>query len=325
MDWMIFGIVVAAVVLVDLLVRLAVLPAALRMFESKPPLRAEPAEPHPDAEAVGIPTTNGLTLAASVYRHERSRARGLIVFCPELGGNHWTAMNYCEGLWDAGFDILAFDFRNQGESEHQPGYEPLHWATEYEVADVMAAIRYARQRPEWTRTQIGLFGVSRGGGAALAAAARANDVACVACDSAFSTEEMMLHFTGRWSILYLPARVFQLIPRWHVRLTLRLVVWVSQLKRKCRYVNFDRCLNRLRGTPVYLLVGQRDNYVAPTIVESMARRIGPSCRKVWIAPGAKHNKAREVNREEYDRRLREFFALLSGKTQPVEAPQPQEV
>jgi len=320
--WTIVG-VIAGLFLTDLLIRLVFVPIALRIFEARPPLQAELTSPDSDGHEIRFPTTHGLSLRGSLYLREERPSRGVILFCPELSGSRWSAMSYCQGLYQAGFDILAFDFRNQGESDRQPDYEPLHWVTEYEVADVLAAIDFVRGRTELKTLPIGLFGVSRGGGAALLAAARCPDVECVACDGAFSTDRMMLHYARRWITLYVPQWLLKLMPWWHVRMTLWLVRLTSEKRRRCRYTSFDRWLPQLGGTPVFLIVGDRDNYVDPGIVGEMAQQIGPSCQSVWVVPDAKHNMARQVEPQEYDRRLMEFFSQLRQEVRRPSAKQTQ--
>ena len=287
-------------------------------LDHRPPFNVRPAVPDPDAEEVWFPTTDGLTLRGSLYRHEERPSRGLIIFCPEMLGSRWSALDYCSGLYDAGFDILAFDFRNQGESDSLLGYEPLHWVTEYEVQDVLAAIAFSRSRDGLRDLPLGLFGISRGGGAALAAAARCRDVRCVASEGAFTIESMMLHYTFRWGVLYIPEWLLSKIPLWHVRQTLALVRWISQAKRGCRYAAIDRLLPRLRGRPVLLIAGGRDTYVDPVLTEEMQRRIGGPQAQLWIVPQARHNLARDVESQEYDRRLVELFSHLNVAA-PVDA------
>lgn len=319
MDWTSAAFLAASVLMIDLAVRLVFLPVILRVFETKPPLQADSRPPEPSAELVAIPTTHGLMLRGSIHYRLTPAPRGVLVFCPELYGNHGTARSYCQGLREAGFDVLSFDFRNQGESDSLPGYEPLHWLTEFEVADVLSVIAFARRHPRLQSLPLGLFGVSRGGNAALVAAARSPDVVCVACDGAFGTELMMEHYTRRWSTLYVPAWVVRVVPHWHIRLTLQMARWWSQLRRKCRYASVERSLAALRKTPVYLICGERDNYVDPVIARQMARRLGPACVELWIAPEAKHNQARELHTQEYDRRLAEFFSRLEALVPEIPA------
>lgn len=311
--WAIVGILLALAVF-DLLVHAVSALIALPVFERKLPFNVAPASPVANAEPLDIPTSDGLTLRGSLHRQKDRAAEGLVIFCPELGGNHWSALTYCAGLWDAGFNILAFDFRNQGESDYMPDYDPLHWLTDFEVEDVMAVIRFAESRDDLRDLPLGIFGISRGGGAALAAAGRSPNVRCVACEGAFSTHSLFLHYTLRWASLYVPGWILRLVPVWHLRLTLVLACRLSQFRRRCRYAHLERLLPKLRHTPVLMIAGGRDTYVLPEITEELCRRIGPGCRGVWVVPRAKHNMARQVDALEYDRRLVEFFS------QAVQAP-----
>ncbi|MDQ3333131.1 MAG: lysophospholipase [Planctomycetota bacterium] len=300
---------VAAFLVVELAVRFLVLSLVLPIFERRPPFNVQSVDPHPDAEPLRIPTTDGLTLAGSLYR-PHGEPRGLIVFCPEFCGSHWSAPVYAGGLLDAGFALLAFDFRNQGQSDREPGYTPTHWLTEREMDDTLAVLHFAANRHDLRELPVGMFGISRGGNAALLAAARCKHVQVVAADGAFSTEGMMLHYAYRWAELYVPRGLLRLVPEWHLVEMMRFARRVSGFRHGVRYSLLERWLPRLAGRPVLLISGERDSYVAPPIADRLRRRIGPSCEPVWFVPGAKHNQARDVATEEYDARLRDFFEQI---------------
>ena len=89
------GIVVGGVLVVNCLVQWICSQIILRIFERTLPLRVEPAEPQADAEIVSFPTTDGLTLRGSLFRRRTEQPRGLVIFCPELNGGHFSAMQYC--------------------------------------------------------------------------------------------------------------------------------------------------------------------------------------------------------------------------------------
>jgi alpha-beta hydrolase superfamily lysophospholipase len=302
--WLLF--VVAGAVVADLLVRALAVRVILPVFERKPTFTVESADPAPDAESIAFPTSQGLTLRGSLWTPDDA-PRGVIVFCPEMAGSHWSAQWYCHGLREAGFAVLAFDFRNQGESDALRGYEPLHWVTEYEVTDVRAAIAFVSRRPDLAELPLGLFGISRGGGAALAAAARSRGVAAVACEGAFTTDSLTMLYTYRWAELYLPGWIMRLIPRWHLAGTLALARRVSQWRRGCRYAVLERDLPRLRDQSVLFIAGERDTYVPPTVAQAMCRYIGGPRQDVWVVPEASHNRARRVDSAGFDRRVTAFF------------------
>ena len=181
---------------------------------------------------------------------------------------------------------------------------------DYEVTDALGAIDYAAQRPELAGLPIGLFGVSRGAGAALVAAARNAAVESVAGDSAFATDIMMQFYAHRWSTLVVPAWVYRLIPWWHTLLTLSLIRRISQRRRRVHYANVERWLRRLATRDVFLISGARDSYVLPEVTHKLAELVGPHCPEPWIVPQAKHNMARQQDLENYDRRLVEFFEKM---------------
>lgn len=324
MTWTVVTILLG-VFIVDFALRCLAARLILPMFERKPPFGRPPQVFSDAEEPVSFPTTDGLKLRGRIYRQSEGPPRGVIVFCHEMEGDSTSALYYCEALFKAGFDIFAFDFRNQGESESLKGYEPLHWLTEYEVEDALAAIDYVRSRDEWADLPLGMVGISRGGGAALAAASRRRDVERVTVEGAFTTHQLMEYYTLRWAELYIPQWLMNLFPLWHVRGTLGLVRSISQRRRNCRYVRLDRELARLGDTPVLMIHGERDSYVPLKTARELARHL-PENNELWLAPRTNHNKARETHTEEYDQQLATFFDPLAGSMTPAESkhsePQP---
>jgi pimeloyl-ACP methyl ester carboxylesterase len=318
--WGVLG-VVAGLAVVDLLIHLVAVRYILPILERSPPFSVEATPPDPHAEPVSCRTPDGITLRGSLHRPPDRAPLGLIVFCPEVANDHWSATWYCPALLSAGFAILAMDFRNQGHSDRMPGYTPIHWLTEYEVTDVLAVVDYARDRADLRELPLGVFGVSRGGSAALVAAARVPEIACAACEGVFSISTMTLHYTLRWAVLYQPAWLMALFPTWHFRLTLALARWISERRRRCRYVLLEEWLPRLAGRPVLMIVDGRDTYVLPEISETLYRRFPQSSTRRWLVKAAKHNMARETDAAEFDRRIVEFFAQLIPRTPAASAPE----
>ena len=316
MAWTVTIILIGGL-LADLALRYLAARLILPVFERKPPFGQAPQILEESGEVVRFPTTNGLELCGRMYRQPFRQSRGVIVFCPEMEGDSTSALFYCEALWNAGFDIFAFDFRGQGQSDSLPGYEPLHWVTEYEVEDTLAAVRCVRSLEHGAERLIGVLGISRGGGAALAAAARCADIGRVAVEGAFTTEGLLEYYTLRWAELYIPRWLMNLFPLWHVRGTLALVRRISQSRRHCRYVRLERELPRLKRKqkPVLMIHGARDNYVPPETAHQLVRHL-PAGRQYWLVPEANHNKARATHPAEYDRRLLEFFDHAASPRRP---------
>lgn len=321
MDSVVLIAILLPLIGLELLFQFVVLKVALPIFEGKPPFGSEHYAQDPSAEAISIPTSFGLRLQGSIFHTLQAQPRGLILFCHELESDRWSALSYCEGLLAAGFTILAFDFRNHGDSDTMAGYEPTCWLTSFEVDDVLAAVSYISSRPDLRDLPLGAFGISRGGGAALVAASRSERVLRVCTDGAYSCNEMLLHFTARWGRLYIPEWMLRLQPRWHMLSTLGVIRFVSEIRRGCKYANIEKALDRLRNKPVLMLSGERDTYVIPRQTLNLHARTGQDDSGVWIIPAAKHNLARQIAPDDYDRRLVEFFSHLEQGRHEVRAPQ----
>src|SRR5205823_12839353 len=119
-------------------------------------------------------------------------------------------------LVDAGYDVFAFESRNQGDSDRLAGYEPLQWVTDYEVEDVRAALRYLKGRPDADPHGVGFFGISKGAGAALAAAADDPYMRCFVTDGVFATYTVLVPYMRHWFRIYNNQYAIQgLLPSWY--------------------------------------------------------------------------------------------------------------
>ena len=310
----------AAVLLLDLAFRAFYIRILMRQFQAQPPFNVAPHSVEPAAEQVSAVTADGLTLRGSLHHGSQSQPRGLVVFCPESSGSHWSAAWYCEGLLHSGFDVLSFDFRGQGDSDSLPGYTPNHWPTHYEVRDIDAVLAFVQSRPDLRQLPLMTMGVSRGSLVALMAAAQHPEVRAVCGEGVYTTDSLLEHFTLRWAQLYLPPLILRVIPMWHLRVTLRMVRWLSAWRRDLQYLVLEPWLPRLGNRPVLLISGERDNYVPPKIMRRIAKRIGsPRCR-IFSVPKAKHNQARNVARDEFDQTVEEFFSQVVPEAGKIEQP-----
>ena len=305
--------VIVAMMACDQAFRRYVTPRIVDIFENVPPFNVVTGTPYPHDERLLIPTTDGVTLQGSLLNGDRKDAKGLVLFLPELRGNHWMARRYCEALIRHGYVVMSVDFRSQGESAAMPGYSPIHWITEYEMADVEAMLEFIESRPELSNLPIIAYGVSRGGVAALVAACRYPRIRGVIADSAFGTMSMTKYFVDRFVHYVIPQWMYQLQPKWHVELTLRNAMQQSEHRRSCRYVHLERERETLESDLVLLISGEHDSYVTPEIAARLQSIVGKHCQ-LWIAPGAKHNMSRSVCTEEYDRRVLNHCSACLGMT-----------
>lgn len=298
------SIAAAGILVIDGIYRSVISSRIRELIDNVPPFGVVSANAVEDAERIDIQTSDELRLAASLHC-ETDSPKGLVVFCPELHGSHWTVRDYAESLIRAGFALLAFDFRNQGDSEKQDGYQPVHWPTQKELTDLQAVLNYVSNEPRLQSLPVGVFGISRGGSVALAAACRSDQIRSVVVDSAYDTMTMVRHFMDKFSRYVVPDWFFKRLPKWHVEWVLRQALRKSERRAGQRYLRLSKEASRF-SQPALLISGKRDSYVTPDVTGALAAILD---RKddVWIVEKAKHNKARSLQTDEYDRRLVEHF------------------
>lgn len=283
-----------------------------RIFEAKPMFFPPAALPHPEAENVSFVTKSGRSLRGSYLRHTAGERKGVLLFCHEYSATRWLCDPYLGPLRADGYDIFAFDFCNHGESDSIVGYDPLQWVTEYEVEDVQAAVEYMKRRADAPKSGIGIFGVSKGGGAAIATAAKEPWIKAIATDGAFPAHETVTHYEMRWVGIYVVNRIsYKLWPRKFYAFLATCVIASISKKHGVQYVRLERSLRRLGRRPLFMIHGEKDNYINPDIVRRFFA-FANEPKELWFVPKAKHNGCVDIAGEEYHRRLLAFFNQALG-------------
>lgn len=282
-------------------------PPIRRIFEEDPIFVPTAGAAPAAAERVEFQTPEGLTLKGSYLGALGGKPRGLVVFCPEFRSDRWSGIAYCEFLQRDGFDIFIFDFRNHGESDKDPAYSPRHWVTNYELDDLEAALAYLKTRPVSAQLPLGLFGISRGGGTAIAVAARNRLVRCVVTDGAFPTHSTMLAYMKKWVTLVVGEKWWaRMLPEWYLVFVRNVVLARVERDMGCHFAKLERAIRRIAPRPLLMIHGGRDSYIRPDI----ARRFfeyARDPRELWVVKGARHNACLDTAGDEYRRRVLEFF------------------
>jgi len=298
------------------------LPQLLRIFQEKPLFMVPFGQPDPTAEEVRFPTSNGLNLCGC-YFHAAGPRKGVILFGLEFSSKRWSCVPYCSFLREQGYDIFTFETRNQGESDCQPGYEPLQWMTEFEVEDFRAALAYLKTRPDADPRGVGFFGVSKGANAGLFAAAADPNLRCFVTDGAFATITTMLPYEKKWFAIYCRSNLVpELLPRWYYRYAARRGLREIEALRGCRFVHLEPIMAQLAPRPLLMIHGGGDTYIKPEMAQEHFRQAAEP-KELWLVPKAKHNQAFQLATDEYKQRVLAFFdkhlAPAPG-TVPISAP-----
>ncbi len=303
--------------LVYVVVRYA--PVVGRVFEEQPlfqPLRLTRLE---GGEDVRFPTADGLDLAGTYFRARAPQRAGVVLFCHEYLGDRWSFRPYADDLRDLGYDVFTFDFRNHGDSATDPSYRPLQWVSDLELTDVRGAIAYLQSRPDRDPAGVGLYGISRGGGAALCVAADEPAAWGVVTDGAFPTRGTVLTYVLRWAEIYVANPVF-----WKYMPTaiFAFVGWAGRVRAERRrgrkYADVERAAARLSPRPWLQIHGERDGYIGPQIAREL-NRCAREPKELWLVPQAKHNRCREVDPAGYRAQVEGYFRRWAPR-RPAPAP-----
>ncbi len=243
--------------------------------------------------------------------------RGFIIFAHEYASDGYSCARYCKPLLDAGYDVLTFDFRGHGQSTNEEGYKPRQWASDREQADMEGAIAFAKDYLErkGLPVELGLFGISRGGCAAIMAAVDVPGVKAILTDGAFSTDTTLESHMKRWATIFAKIRV---VAQNHPPAFWRFLRWLllRDVHRTfgCRFPSVRKAIRRLKNVPMFFIHGEKDGFIQVS-QSQMLYGLATDPKYLWIVPGAKHNQSAIVQPEQYSQRIVAFFDQhLAGLT-----------
>lgn len=191
-------------------------------------------------------------------------------------------------LLDAGFDLIAFDLRGEGES----GEGPITFGAR-ERGDVLAAVALARERGA---TRVGVLGFSLGSGAAILATAASDDIDALATDSAFADLTDVLHHELEVN-LHLPAPVAAYALLFYPLLSGTDPATVSP----------QSVIGSIAPRPVLLIHGTDDTTVPVADSERLLAAADPATTERWLVEGGRHTRSYFVDPEAYASRVTAFF------------------
>jgi len=280
--------------------------------DTPPPLAMGPRDfERIDGKPVTFRAFDNLNLCGMFLQGQHGgRPKGMIIFAHEFSSDMYSCARYCRPLLKSGYDIFAFDFSGHGESSCEPGYQPRQWPTDREVDDMLGAIAFVE---DWLEEQqrpvaIGLFGISRGAGAAILAAQHNPAIRAVITDGAFSSDTTLEHFMKRWAYIFAKVRfVYENHPPQFWRFLRWLLFRECRRKLHCNFPSVLKALRRMRpGLPILFIHGERDSYI-PVEQSQLLYDSAPPPKWLWVVPKAKHNQSVVICPEYYAVRTTTFF------------------
>jgi uncharacterized protein len=237
---------------------------------------------------VRFSSTDGVGLAGRYLDRE---ADATVIVCHGWPGNKDDMRGLAGALANAGFNVLAFDFRSWGESDGAPvtlGYR--------ETRDVLGAVEFVRGANAGRPHRVGVFGLSMGAAASLLAAAACPAIDAVVADSSYTRLDRAVR--GAFRSIWGPAAPAFYVPtRWlGERLIGTAMPDVSPI----------RAIERISPRPVLIIHGTGDRLIDVGAARALYGTSGHP-KALWLVEGAEHGETRRTASQEYDRRVVGFF------------------
>jgi fermentation-respiration switch protein FrsA (DUF1100 family) len=217
-----------------------------------------------------------------------------IVMVHGVDGNRWDTFHHQDRLAallvHAGYDVLTFDLRGNGESGGDR--LGLGWL---ERQDVAGAVAYVRGRGIATG-RIGLWGQSFGGATVLLSAPELPEVGAVVSDSAFADVRPLLEaeIQARTGLppVFIPGLSFFTNVLYGIDLSV---------------IPPERAVAGIAPRPILFIHGTAD----PRIPVQHAYRLKAAARgptdDLWVVPGAGHVLSYDLEPDAYATRLLNFY------------------
>jgi fermentation-respiration switch protein FrsA (DUF1100 family) len=209
-----------------------------------------------------------------------------------LGSNAGDMLLNSLALAKAGrWNLFLFNFRGHADSEgHYTSLGPL------ELKDFESALTFLKKtRPEASR-RIAVYGHSLGASVAIVAAAKHTELLAVVAESPFvRTRKTVAYF----------AKKFYGIPEFPF---MHLALLITRFRLGLSLWNFSPIddVGKIAPRPFFMIHAERDQRMPMSDTKALFDAAGEP-KEFWLVPGADHGEPWMVAKEEYDRRMVDFF------------------
>ena len=291
LGWVIVSIV--TLVILACLVLSFIVSLKLTRNNVRKPINESPEDYGLDFDLISFQTRDDISLEGWFIPAQQPKSR-TIIFAHGYRGNRLEkklpALKLAKALTESGFHVLMFDFRSCGESSGNVASIGL-----YEQEDLLSAIAWVKANHP---SAIGLLGFSMGASTALLAAARSPEVVGVVADSPF--DELSTYLAEKFYVwTRLPSFPFTPLTLAFIRMH------VGNAKR----VNPRKALQKIHPRPILFIHGAGDH----SIPHENSIRLHENYKdhsELWTVPNADHVQGYRLNREEYTRRVVQFFGNI---------------
>lgn len=234
--------------------------------------------------------TDGGAMLPGWFVPGASNATAGVVTVHGAGGNRAEFLPQLKFLHEAGYPVLMFDCRDQGEAAGNAGIS----LGVREHRDVEAAVRYMKRQPGIRR--VAVFGCSQGAASVIEAGAEDREIDAVIAEASFVEPNEVIEFDV--------SQLYPKVPRWFLHTQADLVVWRAGGAGMPGPIDV---VARVAPRPLLIMQGTDDHQVPPRDGAALyaAARMP---KELWMADGAHHCAIIDKYPDEYRSRVLSFLA-----------------
>ena len=268
---------------------LVVFPLVIGVYATHQPVATFTAARPATAEAVTIPTADGIDLAAWWTPPADDGAVVILRHGSGAGSSKASTVHHADLLVRHGYGVLAMDARGFGESGGRP--TALGW---YGEPDIVAAVDWLVRRSDVDSDRIAAMGLSMGGEEAVGAAGVDGRIRAVVAEGATGrsgADHDHFGYTGLEAVL----------DRAVMAVTDATTDLFTQAPRPTPLADAVRAMG---GRPVLLITGEPP---AEATAAAYLADVAPGTVQVWNVPDAPHTRALAVRYGEWEARVVRFL------------------
>lgn len=218
--------------------------------------------------------------------------KGTILLCHYLGGCKEMMIHLMEPLLQQGYRLIAFDFRNHGESQ---GDKNIYFSLIKDFEGIMSYLRCQNLKGNF-----GVIGFSMGATAAVHGVSRYPEITAAIIDSGplLSVKEYFQYILKIKKVSHPIERAFFV---WFYLYFAKFL----QMK-KTTHKNLISISQQHQTKKIFFIHGQRDTII-PLADAKNAYDLSSPASEIWTVPKARHLTSRMLCEEEYLKKIMDFF------------------
>ena len=247
----------------------------------------DPKERGIPAEDISFPSEE-LTLKGW-YIPSVSQSRNTIIFVHGHGASRFEAARWFRSLRESGYNILAFDLRNHGDSSKSQTTMGIN-----EAKDISSAIDYLESR--FGSVNVGIFGVSMGASSSIIAMAQDSRIRVGVFESGYSSLETQLHDHFE--------QQYEGLPKQLVSLTFK--IFQARTGLSVKRIRPEEAISTIKNRPVFILHCEGDMEVKIKHGKQLFKAANEP-KRFWSTPCTIHGEFWQYNPPLVEAEVSKFF------------------